>query len=161
MKKFKLQIGDVEIELEGATRDEAIRKAGLNPRHWQEIKGEDMAAKNPTTINEREITKVTPPKKLVNQTAKMDVEPAGFRNKSNITNADIGRWYTDGTDVWILDEVFVPEPQVSMSKVASTGGDPKKHQIKKGNLSDFKDFRRLIPEPEPKKRLNQQTPTVK
>ena len=156
MEKFKLLVGDVEIELEGATRDEAIRKAGLNPKHWQENKGENMAIKKTAATNEQQPVEVNPSKKPLNQKTKADAKPVVFRYKPNITTSDIGRWYTDGADVWIIDDVFIPEPQVSMSKVVSMGGDPKKHQVKKGNLSDFKDFRRLIPEPEPKNRINKQ-----
>jgi len=159
--KFKLQVGDVEVELDGANRDEAIRKAGLNPKHWQENEGEGMAVKKTTVIKQQQFTEINPQKKPLNQKTKADVKPTVFRYKPNITTSDIGRWYTDGVDVWKLDDVFIPEPQVSMSKVATIGGDPKKHQIKKGNLSDFMDFRRLIPEPEPRNRVNKQIPTYK
>ena len=66
------------------------------------------------------------------------------RRKSNITVSDIGKWYTDGTDIWILDS-FIPEPQVSMVKIASETMDAEK--CRKGAISDFQIFRRLIPEP--------------
>jgi len=49
MTKFKLQIGDNEVELEGETRDEAIKKVGLNPEHWQGNRGENMKIKEATT----------------------------------------------------------------------------------------------------------------
>jgi len=155
MTKFTLQVGDNEVELEGETRDEAIKKAGLNPKHWQENRGENMEIKKTTDVNEQQSTRVNTPKKRLGRPPKVEVKPANHRRKPNITTEDIGRWFTDGTDVWKLD-VFIPEPQVSMSKVASLGGDPQAHEIKKGSPSDFKDFRRLIPEPEPRKRVKKQ-----
>jgi len=152
MTKFKLQIGDNEVELEGETRDEAIKKVGLNPEHWQKNRGENMEIKKATDVNGQQSTGVNTPKKRPSRKTKVEVRPANHRRKPNITTEDIGRWFTDGTDVWKLD-VFIPEPQVSMSKVASVEGDPQAHEIKKGSPSDFKDFRRLIPEPEPRKRV--------
>jgi hypothetical protein len=146
-----LQIGDTQIEIEGATREEAIKKVGLNPRLWQDNRGENMEIKETKNINKQQSTGVNLPKKRPGYPPKVEVKPAGPRRKSNITSEDIGRWYTDGTDVWRLDD-FIPEPQVSMSKVASLENDPQAHEIKKGYLSEFKDFRRLIPEPEPRKR---------
>ena len=152
MTKFKLQIGDNEVELEGETRDEAIKKVGLNPEHWQKNRGENMEIKKATDVNGQQSTGVNTPKKRPSRKTKVEVRPANHRRKPNITTEDIGRWFTDGTDVWKLD-VFIPEPQVSMSKVASLEGDPPTHEIKQGSPSDFKDFRRLIPEPEPRKRV--------
>jgi len=152
MTKFKLHIGDNEVELEGETRDEAIKRVGLNPEHWQKNRGENMEIKKATDVNGQQSTGVNTPKKRPSRKTKVEVRPANHRRKPNITTEDIGRWFTDGTDVWKLD-VFIPEPQVSMSKVASVEGDPQAHEIKKGSPSDFKDFRRLIPEPEPRKRV--------
>ena len=111
-----------------------------------------MEIKKATDVNEQQSTRVNTPKKRLSRPPKVEVKPANHRRKPNITTEDIGRWFTDGTDVWKLD-VFIPEPQVSMSKVASLGGDPQAHEIKKGSPSDFKDFHRLIPEPEPRKRV--------
>ncbi len=99
-------------------------------------------------------TERTPQKKLVQPPKEKPVVTRQYR-KSNITTEDIGKWFTDGTDVWRLD-VFIPEPQVSMSKVASQGGDPEKHEIKKGSPSDFENFRLLIPAPEPRKHVKKQ-----
>ena len=155
MTKFKLQVGDTQIEIEGATREEAIRKLGLNPRHWQDNRGEIMEIKETKNVNKQQSTVVTPPKKRPIHPPKVEVKPASYRRKSNITTEDIGRWYTDGTDVWKLDD-FIPEPQVTMSRVASLGSDPQAHEIKKGNLSDFKEFRRLIPETERGRRPRKQ-----
>jgi len=155
MTKFKLYIGDKEVELEGETRDEAIKKFGLNPKHWQENRGDNMAVKEAAKVNKQQSTGVNTPKKRPGRTPKVEVKPTNRRRKPNITTEDIGRWYTDGTDVWKLD-VFIPEPQVSMSKVASLEGDPQSHEIKKGSPLDFKDFRRLIPEPEPRKHVKKQ-----
>ena len=155
MAKFILHVGDNEVELEGENRDEAIKKAGLNPKHWQENRGENMETKKARDVNEQQSTRVTTSKQRLNLTQKVETKPANHRRKANITTEDIGGWFTDGTDVWKLD-VFIPEPQVSMSKVASTGGDPQAHEIKKGSPSDFKDFRRLIPKPEPRKHIKKQ-----
>jgi hypothetical protein len=155
MTKFILHVGDNEIEIEGETRDEAIKKVGLNPKHWQDNRGENMETKKATDVNEQQSTRLNTPKKRLSHPPKVEVKPANHRRKPNITTEDIGRWFTDGTDVWKLD-IFIPEPQVSMSKVASLGGDPQLHEIKKGSPSDFKDFRRLIPEPEPRKRVKKQ-----
>jgi hypothetical protein len=154
MTKFILHVGDTDIELEGKTKDEAIKKAGLNPKHWQDNRGELMD-KETKNVNKQQSTVVSPPKKRPSRPLKVEVKPVDHRRKSNITTEDIGGWYTDGTDVWRLD-VFIPEPQVSMSKVASLEGDPQSHEIKKGSPADFKDFRRLIPEPERRKRLKKQ-----
>lgn len=110
-----------------------------------------MEIKETKNVNKQQSTGVNPPKKRPSHPPKVEVKPTDRRRKSNITTEDIGKWYTDGTDVWKLD-VFIPEPQVSMSKVASLDGDPQSHEIKKGSPSDFKDFRRLIPEPERRKR---------
>lgn len=151
MPKFILRIGDNEVELEGATRDEAIKKVGLNPRNWQENKGENMEIKERINVNKQQAVVPDAAKKRPSRPLKIEAKPAVQRRKPNITTEDIGRWYTDGTDVWKLDE-FIPEPQVSMSKVASMGGDPQAHEVKKGYLSEFSDFRRLIPEPEPRSR---------
>ncbi len=151
MAKFLLRIGDNEVELEGKTRDDAIKQVGLNPKHWPENKGENMEIKKTIHVNEQQSTGMNTPKKRLGRLPKVEVTPANHRRKSNITIEDIGGWFTDGTDVWKLD-VFIPEPQVSMSKVASMEGDPQAHEIKEGSPSDFKDFRRLIPEPEPRKR---------
>jgi len=155
MTKFILKVGDNEIEIEGKTKDEAIKKAGLNPKHWQDNRGENMEIKEAKKVNKQQSTVVNTPKKRLSHPPKVEVKPVSRRRKSNITTEDIGKWYTDGTDVWKLD-VFIPEPQVSMSKVASLEGDPQSHEIKTGSPSDFKDFRRLIPEPEPRKRLKKQ-----
>jgi hypothetical protein len=155
MTKFILHVGDNEIEIEGKTRDEAIKKVGLKPQNWQENRGKNMEIKAATNVNKQQSTRVNAPKNRLSRPAKVEVKPANHRRKPNITTEDIGGWYTDGTDVWKLD-VFIPEPQVSMSKVASLEGDPPTHEIKQGSTSDFKDFRRLIPEPEPRKRLKKQ-----
>ncbi len=158
MTKFLLQIGDNEVELEGKTRDDAIKRVGLNPEHWQENKGENMEKKATGTKEQQTIISATglnPPKKRLGRPSKENLIVIRNRRKPNITTEDIGRWFTDGTDVWKLD-VFIPEPQVSMSKVASLDGDPQTHEIKKGSPLDFKDFRQLIPEPEPRKRVKKQ-----
>jgi hypothetical protein len=155
MTKFKLQIGDSEVELEGETRDEAIKKVGLNPKHWQGNRGETVKIKEATDVNKQQSTGVNTPKKRLDRPPKVEVKPVNRRRKPNITTEDVGRWYTDGTNVWKLDD-FIPEPQVSMSKVASLEGDPQAHEIKKGSPLDFKDFRRLITEPEPRKRVKKQ-----
>jgi len=155
MPKFILRVGDNEVELEGATRDEAIKKVGLNPKNWQENKGDNMEIKEKINVNKQQTTVVDVAKKRPSRPLKVEVKPAIQRGRPNITTEDIGRWYTDGTDVWKLDD-FIPEPQVSMSKVSSTGGDPQAHEVKKGNLSEFNDFRRLIPEPESRKRIKKQ-----
>ena len=147
MPKFILRIGDNEVELEGATRDEAIKKVGLNPKNWQENRRENMEIKERINVNKQQATVADAAKKRPSRPLKIETKPAIQRRKPNITTEDIGRWYTDGTDVWKLDE-FIPEPQVSMSKVASMGGDPQTHEVKKGYLSEFNEFRRLIPEPE-------------
>jgi len=145
MKKFILRIGDNEIEIEGENRDEAIKKVGLNPKHWQDSKGENMEIKEVANVNKKQLPVVNIPKKRPAQPLKVEIKPAYYHRKPNITTEDIGKWYTDGTDVWKL-EAFIPEPQVTMTKVASV------EEIKSGNLSDFKDFRRLIPEPDRGKR---------
>ena len=152
MAKFLVRIGDNKVELEGKTRDDAIKRVGLNPEHWQANKGENMEIKKATGVNEQQSTGVNTSKKRPVLSPKVEVKPTNLRHKPNITTDDIGKWFTDGTDVWKLD-VFIPEPQVSMTKVASMGGDPQKHEVKKGSLSDFQDFRRLIPEPELRKRI--------
>jgi len=60
-------------------------------------------------------------------------------NKENITVEDIGGIYTsNGTDVWRCSE-RTAEPQVMM--VSYFDGE-----IKEGNLSEFKNFVRLLPE---------------
>jgi hypothetical protein len=150
MGKFIIRIGDNEIELEGKTRDEALKKVGLNPQHWQANKGENMESKQAANLNKKQSPEVNIAKKRPAHSLKTESKsksnPTNYRHKSNITTEDIGRWYTDGKDVWKL-ESFIPEPQVSMSKVA------KADEMKNGYLSDFKDFRRLIPEPEPRKRI--------
>jgi hypothetical protein len=151
MPKFVLRVGDNEVELEGATRDEAIKKVGLNPKNWQENRGENMEIKERINVNKQQTTVADVAKKRPSRPLKIETKPAILRRKPNITTEDIGRWYTDGTDVWKLED-FIPEPQVSMSRVATTGGDPQAHEIKKGYLSEFSDFRRLIPEPESRKR---------
>ncbi|MGP8081197.1 MAG: hypothetical protein ACLPVI_11965 [Dehalococcoidales bacterium] len=152
MAKFLVQIGDNKVELEGATRDDAIKRVGLNPQYWKENKGENM-----TKEKQKETTSTTEntPKKRLATPLKDKSVVVRQRRKPNITTEDIGKWFTDGTDVWRLD-VFIPEPQVSMSKVVSLGGDPEKHEIKKGNLSDFENFCRLIPAPENWKRVKKQ-----
>ena len=155
MPKFKLQVGDTQIEIEGVTKDEAIKKVGLNPKHWQDDRGENMEIKETKNVNKQQSTGANPLKKRLSRPSKVEVKPANHRRKSNITSEDIGRWYTDGMDVWKLDD-FIPEPQVTMSKVASLENDPQAHEIKKGNLSDFMDFRRLIPEPESRKHQKKQ-----
>jgi hypothetical protein len=152
MAKFLVQIGDNTVEIEGKTRDDAIKRVGLNPEHWQAKKGENMEIKKATNVSERQSTRLDSSKKRLVLPPKVEVKPVNRRFKPNITTEDIGKWFTDGKDVWILN-VFIPEPQVSMSKVVSMGGDPKTHEIKKGNLSDFEGFRRLIPEPEPRKHI--------
>ena len=149
MKKFIIQIGDNEIEIEGQTKDEAIKKVGLNPKHWQDNKGENMEIKEAANVNKKQSPGLNTAKKKPGRPFKAEIKPIDYRRKSNITTEDIGKWYTDGTDVWKLEE-FIPEPQVSMSKVASPD------EIKKGNLSEFKDFRRLLPEREPRKRPKKQ-----
>ncbi len=155
MPKFVLRVGDNEVELEGATRDEAIKKVGLNPKNWQENRRENMEIKERININKQQATVPDVVKKRPSRPLKIEAKPAILRRKPNITTEDIGRWYTDGSDVWKLDE-FIPEPQVSMSKVASMGGDPQAHEIKKGYLSEFSDFCRLIPEPETRNRPKKQ-----
>ena len=155
MAKFLVQIGDNKVELEGKTREDAIKRVGLNPEHWQANKGENMEIKKATGVNEQQSTGANTSKKRLGLPPKVVVKPANRRHKPNITTDDIGKWFTDGTDVWKLN-VFIPEPQVSMTKVASMGGDPQKHEIKKGSPSDFQDFRRLIPEPEPRKHIKKQ-----
>lgn len=149
MKKFTLLIGNNEIEIEGQTKDEAIKKVGLNPKHWQDNKGEKMKSKEVTNFNKIKAPRVNTIKKKPGRPIKAEIKPTNYRRKPNITTEDIGKWYTDGTDVWKLED-FIPEPQVSMSKVASAD------EIKKGYLSDFKDFRRLVPEPEHRRRLRKQ-----
>ena len=156
MKKFTLRIGGTEIELEGRTREEAIKKVGLNPEHWQEDRGEKMNTKKVKPISQPQPIVENIPKKQTAGKTKVDTKPNYYHRRPNITIEDIGRWYTDGIDVWKLD-VFIPEPQVTMSKVASMENDPKSHETKSGYLSDFKDFRRLIPEPESRKRIKKQT----
>jgi hypothetical protein len=148
MGKYVIQIGDNKIELEGKTREEALKKVGLNPKHWQANKGENMERKEVVNINKKQPPVMNIPKKRPNLPTRT-IKPGNYRRKLNITVEDIGKWYTDGIDVWKLEE-FIPEPQVSMSKVSSVG------DVKKGYLSDFKDFRRLIPEPEPRKRTKKQ-----
>lgn len=155
MPKFILRIGDNDVELEGKTRDEAIKKVGLNPNNWRENTGENMEIKERVKINRQEPKAVNISKKQPAHPSKVQVKSTNQRRKPNITTEDVGRWYTDGTDVWKLDD-FIPEPQVSMSKVASLGNDAQAHEVKKGNLSEFKDFRRLIPEPETRKRFKKQ-----
>ena len=152
MAKFLVQIGDNKVELEGGTRDDAIKRVGLNPQYWKENKGEKMTKENRTKIPST--TERTPQKRLAHPPKEKPVVIRRYR-KSNITTEDIGKWFTDGTDVWRLD-VFIPEPQVSMSKVASQGGDPEKHEIKKGSPSDFENFCLLIPAPEPRKHVKKQ-----
>ena len=114
-----------------------------------------MGIKKSTGVTEQQSTGVNTSKKRPGLPLKVEVKSANRRRKPNITTDDIGKWFTDGTDVWKLD-VFIPEPQISMTKVASMGGDPEKHEIKNGSPSDFKDFRRLIPEPEPRKHVKKQ-----
>ncbi len=155
MAKFLVRIGDNKIELEGKTREDAIKRVGLNPEHWQANKGEKMEIKKATGVTEQKSTGANTSKKRPGLPLKVEVKSANRRRKPNITTDDIGKWFTDGTDVWKLD-VFIPEPQISMTKVASMGGDPEKHEIKNGSPSDFKDFRRLIPEPEPRKHVKKQ-----
>lgn len=155
MAKYKLRIGDTEVELEGETRDEAIKKAGLNPKLWQRNTGANMDVKKASSGDEQKPAVVSTPKKKPTNKTRAGGKVVAHRRKPNITIEDIGRWYTDGTDVWKLDD-FIPEPQVSMSKVASSENDPQVHEIKKGNLSEFIDFRRLIPEPEPRKRTKKE-----
>ena len=146
MTKFLVRIGDNKIELEGKTREDAIKRVGLNTKHWQANKGENMEIKKATGVTEQKSTGANTSKKRPGLPLKVEVKSANRRRKPNITTDDIGKWFTDGTDVWKLD-VFIPEPQISMTRVASMGGDPEKHEIKNGSPSDFKDFRRLIPEP--------------
>jgi hypothetical protein len=59
MTKFKLHIGDNEVELEGETRDEAIKKVGLNPEHRQKNRGENMEIKKATDVNEQQSSGIT------------------------------------------------------------------------------------------------------
>ena len=152
MAKFFVRIGNNKVKLEGTTRDEAIKRVGLNPRHWKQNKGEKMTKENQTEITS---TTVSKPKKQLGHPPKEKPVVIRQYRKSNITTEDIGKWFTDGKDVWRLD-VFIPEPQVSMSKVASQGGDPEKHEIKKGSPSDFENFCLLIPAPEPRKHVKKQ-----
>jgi hypothetical protein len=156
MPKFILRIGDNEVELEGATRDDAIKKVGLNPKNWQDNRGVKMESKERITVNKLPPPTLNAAKKQTSRPVKVEAKPIIPRRKPNITTEDVGRWYTDGVDVWKLDD-FVPEPQVSMSKVASMGNDPQAHEIKKGNLSEFSNFRRLVPEPETKKRYKKKS----
>ena len=146
MSKFILRIGDNEIQIEGDTRDAALRKIGLNPKHWQDDKGENMEKQETTYIPKKQPRVVNTPERRPGRPPKTEAKSVSYGHKPNITLEDIGQWYTDGKDVWKL-EGFIPEPQVTMSRVASVD------EIKKGNLSEFQNFRRLIPEPEPRKRL--------
>jgi hypothetical protein len=155
MSKFLVTIGDTKVELEGKTRDDAIKRVGLNPEHWQANKGENMEIKKATGVGEKQSTIANSSKKRTVLPLTVEAKPVNRHRKPNITTDDIGKWFTDGMDVWKLD-IFIPEPQISMTKVASMGGDPQKHQIKKGSPSDFHDFRRLIPEPEPRKQIKKQ-----
>ena len=152
MAKFFVRIGNNKVKLEGTTRDEAIKRVGLNPRHWKQNKGEKMTKENQAKIPTA--TDNTPQKKLPQPPKEKPVVARQYR-KNNITTDDIGKWFTDGKDVWKLD-VFIPEPQVQMTKVASMGGDPEKHEIKKGSPSDFENFHLLIPAPEPRKHIKKQ-----
>ena len=63
--------------------------------------------------------------------------------KSNITAADVGKtlYTTDGKDIYWL-KYFKPEPQVSM--INSISGVERA-----GNLSEFKNWVRLLPEVKP------------
>ena len=36
MAKVLVQIGDNKVELEGVTKEDAIKRVGLNPQHWKE-----------------------------------------------------------------------------------------------------------------------------
>ena len=149
MVKFLVKIGDNTVELEGKTRDAALKRVGLNPQYWKGNKGEKMAKENQPKITSA--TEKIPQKKTAPPLKDKPVVIRQLR-KSNITTENIGKWFTDGKDVWRLD-LFIPEPQVSMSKVASHGGDPEKHEVKKGNLADFENFQLLIPAPEPRKHV--------
>ena len=67
-----------------------------------------------------------------------------MKSKPNITVADIGKYYTsDGNDVWQLED-FKTEPQVRMVSYLD-------RRLWEGNLSEFKDVIRLLPETEPVK----------
>ena len=54
MAKFLVQIGDNKVELEGATRDDAIKRVRLEPQYWKENKGENM-----TKEKQKETTSTT------------------------------------------------------------------------------------------------------
>jgi hypothetical protein len=139
MAKFLVKIGDNTVELKGKTREDALKRVGLNPQYWKGNKGEKMAKENQPKITSA--TEKIPQKKTAPPLKDKPVVIRQLR-KSNITTENIGR----------LD-IFIPEPQVSMSKVASHGGDPEKHEVKKGNLADFENFQLLIPAPEPRKHV--------
>ena len=149
MAKFLVKIGDNTVELKGKTREDALKRVGLNPQYWKGNKGEKMAKENQSKIPPT--SDRTTQKKTSGSPKEKPVIIRQLR-KSNITTENIGKWFTDGKDVWRLD-LFIPEPQVSMSKVASHGGDPEKHEVKKGNLADFENFQLLIPAPEPRKHV--------
>ena len=61
-------------------------------------------------------------------------------DKPNITEEDKGSLYTtNGKDVWVLDGFIKPKPEPEISFCKYGNGEI----IKRGLLSEFKDFRRL------------------
>ncbi len=74
--------------------------------------------------------------------------------KANITVKDFGTKYQLGEKIYFLTD-FKPEPQVEMTDYTDSG-------LKvKGNLSDFKDYVRLIPETTRKVRKDKGIPKKK
>ncbi len=158
MPIFTVNLNGEEILLpEAETRDEALIKAGLTPEHWKEKKGENMDEVLPTEGNTlASEVKTRKPRSDKGQSRTVSEPPKlspgqrkGFR-KPNITTEDLARHqlYIDSTEIIYRLSKFVPEPQIEMT--SNDGGR------KEGTLSDFANFRRLIPEPEPRKRIKKQ-----
>lgn len=155
--KYQLQVGDNVIEIEGDTRDEAIKRIGLNPIHWGEEKekgkGEDMEDRSTDELEEGlnqeglTLKKTRKPRKDKGLPHKKEAQVVKMsRRKPNITVADLARKqrYDFEGETYELRE-FEPNPRVQMHKIGS-------EIEKEGNLTDFAGFRRLIPEPERKRK---------
>jgi len=154
--KYQLQVGDNVIEIEGATRDEAIKRIGLNPIHWKE-EGEDMTEETNSKTQTQEGTLGVPADSNIKKSRKPRADKgkphkkgtpvvAKSRRKPNITLEDLARkqrydFEGETYELW----QFEPNPRVKMHKIGS-------EVEKEGNLTDFAGFRRLIPEPERKRK---------